>query len=96
MDQNSPMDGRLIRIPPIVWFMGAGLIVALLAIFVFNVTVTNVIYYGFLVLMMGSHFFMHGGHGGHRHASTSNTTESNENTIDPNKNEHSGHGGGCH
>jgi hypothetical protein len=92
MEHNSPIDDRPFRIPPIVWVLGIGLVVALLAIFVFNVAVKTVVYYGFFALMMGSHFFMHGshsGHGGHQHGSTSNT-------IDSNKNEHTGHSGGCH
>jgi bacteriorhodopsin len=95
MGHNSPIDDRPFRIPPIVWILGAGLIVAFVAIFVFNVPVSTVLYYGFFLLMMGSHFFMHGshaGHGGpaaHQHGSTSNADESN-------KNEHSGHTGGCH
>ena len=92
MEHNSPIDDRPFRIPRIVWILGAGLIAALVAIFVFKVAVSNVVYYGFFLLMMGSHFFMHGSHGGpsgHQHGSTSNTGESN-------KNEHSGHTGGCH
>ena len=92
MEDNSPIDDRLFRIPPIVWVLGVGLIVALLAIFVFNVAVKTVVYYGFFALMMGSHFFMHGahgGHGGHQHGSTSNNADST-------KNENSKHTGGCH
>jgi hypothetical protein len=64
MEDNSPMDDRLFRIPPIVWVLSVGLVVALLAIFVFNVAVKTVVYYGFFALMMGSHFFMHGSRGG--------------------------------
>ena len=95
MEQNSSIDDRPLRIPPIVWFLGVGLIVALVAVFFFNVAINTVAYYGFFALMMGSHFFMHGSHGGHggptghQHDSTSTTAESN-------KNEHSGHTGGCH
>ncbi len=92
MENNSPVEDRPLRIPPIVWFLGVGLVVALIAIFVFNVSINTVAYYGFFALMMGSHFFMHGshgGHGGHQHGSTSNNTDSN-------KGEHSGRAGGCH
>ena len=98
MEHNSPVDDRPLRIPPIVWVLGGGLIAALVAIFIFNVAFTTVVYYGFIALMVGSHFFMHGAHGGHgghggsaghQHGSTSNNT-------DTNKNEHSGHTGGCH
>jgi len=95
MEQNSPIDDRPFRIPAIVWVLGGGLIAALVAIFVLNVAVNTVAYYGFIALMMGSHFFMHGshsGHGGlarHQHGSTSNNTDST-------KNEQSRHTGGCH
>lgn len=95
MEHNSPIDDRPFRIPRIVWILGAGLIAALVAIFVFKVAVSNVVYYGFFLLMMGSHFFMHGSHGGHggpsghQQSSTSSTGESN-------KNEHSEHTGRCH
>jgi hypothetical protein len=95
MEDNSPIYDRPFRIPPIVWVLGVGLAVALLAIFVFNVAVKTVVYYGFFALMMGSHFFMHGahgghgGHGGHQHGSTSNNADST-------KNENSKHTGGCH
>jgi len=84
-----------IRIPPIVWFLGLGLIAALVAIFVFNVTLNTVVSYGFIALMLGSHLFMHrshgghGGHAGHQSGSASNPAEANTN-------EHSGHSGGYH
>ena len=97
-NSNVDIDDRPFRIPPIVWVLGIGLIVALAAIFVFNVAISTVVYYGFFALMIGSHFFMHGSHGGHgshgnsaehQHDTTSKTAQSN-------KNEHSGHTGGCH
>ncbi|RIK53725.1 MAG: hypothetical protein DCC59_06280 [Chloroflexi bacterium] len=78
-----------------VWFLGLGLIAALAAIFIFNVAVGTVAYYGLLAFMFGGHFFMHGSHGGHggsqehQHGPTSNAAESD-------KKEHSGHTGGCH
>lgn len=84
----SEMD-RPVRIPPIVWFLGLGLIVALAAIFIFNVTVSTVVNYGFIALMVGSHLFMHGSHGGHQHNTTPNAAESKENG-------HAGRSGGCH
>jgi hypothetical protein len=94
-NSNVDIDDRPLRIPPIVWVLGIGLIVALVAIFVFKVAISTVAYYGFFALMMGSHFFMHGSHGGHggpaghQHGSTSTTTATN-------KDEHSKHTGGCH
>ena len=92
MDNNSPFDDHPLRIPPIVWVLGGGLIAALVAIFVFNVAVNTVAYYGFFLLMMGSHFFMHGSHAGHRGHQHSSTSDN----ADANNNEHSKHTGGCH
>ncbi len=89
MESHPSVTDRPVRIPPIVWFLGLGLVVALVAIFVFNVALSTVVNYGFIALMVGSHLFMHGGHGGHQHNATPNTDENN-------KNEHAGHSGGCH
>lgn len=95
MENNSPIDDRPLRIPPIIWFLGLGLIAALVAIFIFNVAFSTVVYYGFFAIMMGSHFFMHGSHGGHggsaghQHGPASNAAESNEK-------EPPGRTGGCH
>jgi hypothetical protein len=90
MATNSPIEDRPpLRIPPIVWFLGVILITALAAIFVFNVAVSTVLNYGFFVLMMGSHLFMHGSHGGHQHGSPPNVAESNTN-------EKPERTGGCH
>lgn len=88
--------GRMARIPPIVWFLGAGLIAGLIAVFAFNVAVSTVVYYGFFALMIGGHFFMHGSHGGHgNHAAQSNKAETT--TPDPNKKDQpASHSGGCH
>ena len=100
MEQNSSIDDRPLRIPPIVWFLGLGLIAALVAIFIFNVAFSTVTYYGFFALMIGSHFFMHGSHGGHgssaghQHGPASNATEAD--SAESDKNEHAGHTGGCH
>lgn len=89
MESHPSVTDRPVRIPPIAWFLGVGLIVALVAIFFFNVAIKTVAYYGFLALMIGSHFFMHGGHGGHQPGVASNTDKAN-------KDEHAGHSGGCH
>ncbi|MBI1794124.1 MAG: hypothetical protein HYR70_08020 [Chloroflexi bacterium] len=99
MEQNTDITQRSRRIPRIVWFLAIGLVIALIAIFVFNVAVNIVAYYGFIVVMVGSHFFMHGSHGGHgNHAEQQPGAASNlaEADKDKNKNEHAGHSGGCH
>jgi hypothetical protein len=56
------------------------------------VAINTVAYYGFFALMVGSHLFMHGGHGGHaRHQPGAES-----NPAEAKKNEHAGHSGGCH
>jgi hypothetical protein len=98
MESHPSVTDRPFRIPSIVWLLGIGLIAALVAIFVFNVAVSTVAYYGFFALFAGSHFFMHGshaGHGdsaGHQHGPASNTVESDKSDT----NAHSRHTGGCH
>ena len=98
MESHPSVTDRPVRIPPIVWFLGAGLIAALVAVFVFNVALNTVVYYGFIALMFGSHLFMHGGHAGHgRHGGHSgNQTGAASNTDEAHKNDHAGHSGGCH
>lgn len=95
MEQNTDITQRQTNIPPIVWFLGIGLVVAVIAIFFFNVAVSTVAYYGLFAFMIGSHLFMHGGHGssgGHQHGPVSNAVESDQSDT----NKHSGHTGGCH
>lgn len=92
MESHHPTTNRAARIPPIVWFLGVGLIVALAAIFIFNVAVGTVAYYGFLAFMIGSHLFMHGGHGGH----TGHRPGVESNPAEVNKDEQASHSGGCH
>lgn len=95
MESHPSVTDRPVRIPPIVWFLGLGLIAALAAIFIFNVAVSTVAYYGLLAFMFSGHFFMHGSHGGHgdsqghQHGTASDRAGSNQN-------EHSRHTGGCH
>ena len=100
MESHPSVTDRPVRIPPIVWFLGLGLIAALIAIFVFNVAINAVAYYGFFALMIGSHFFMHGSHGGHGghggNTGQQSVTAPNPVEVDKDKNEHTGHSGGCH
>ena len=92
MESHPSVTDRPVRIPPIAWFLGIGLIGAFVAIFVFNVAINTVAYYGFFALMVGSHLFMHGGHGGHvRHQPGAES-----NPAEAKNNEHAGHSGGCH
>ena len=44
MESHPSVTDRPVRIPPIVWFLGIGLIAALVAIFVFNVAINTVAY----------------------------------------------------
>lgn len=99
MEQNStPAQQRLLRIPPIVWFLGIGLVIALIAIFVFNMAVSMVAYFGLFAFMVGGHFFMHGGHAGHGGQSghAEHQPGAVSNPGETNKNDHTGHSGCCH
>ena len=97
MESHPPVTDRPVRIPPIVWFLGLGLIAALIAIFVFNVALNTVAYYGFFTLMIGSHLFMHGSHGGHGGGNGQQSgTALNPAEVDQDKNQHAEHSGGCH
>lgn len=88
------------RVPPIVWFLGLGLLVALMAIFVFNVAINTVVSYGLIALMVGGHFFMHGSHGGHAghgappHAPANPDGSASAAQTSPD--DHRRHSGGCH
>lgn len=95
MESHPSVTDRPTRIPPIVWFLGLGLIAALAAIFVFNVAVSTVAYYGLLAFMFGGHFFMHGSHGGHG-SYAGHQSSAGSNAVETNKDEHAGHSGGCH
>ena len=99
MEQTSPTTKHPVHIPRIVWFLGAGLLAALIAVVVFNVPLNTVVYYGFVVLMIGSHFFMHGSHGGHAgHGQQGDALAKTGNTADATqvKDKQAGHSGGCH
>ncbi len=107
MEDTSPAADRPLRIPRIAWIAGAGLLAALVAITVFNVPLNTVVYYGFIILMIGGHFFMHGSHGGHaghgQHAnpSTANEAASPKAAQDvtgaaPSEDKQARRSGGCH
>jgi hypothetical protein len=92
MEHNSIPNQRPLQIPPIVWFLGIGLVIALIAIFVFNVAISTVAYFGLFAFMIGSHFFMHGGQSGHAEHQLGAVS----NPADADNDEHAGHSGGCH
>lgn len=97
MESHHPVTNRSVRIPPIVWFLAVGVLVALAAIFIFNVAVGTVVYYGLIALMASSCLFMHGSHGAHGDHSTHQPgAKSNPAEADNDKNEHAGHSSGCH
>jgi len=103
MEHNPPTTDRPLHVPPIVWVLGLGLIAALAAVFIFKVAVSTVVYYGFIALMMGGHFFMHGSHGGHGghagHGQRPGTTTNGDgpaSAAQSDQAEHTGHSGGCH
>lgn len=82
---------RPLRIPPMVWFLAAGLLAALVAMYVFAVPLSRVGYYGLFAFFIGSHFFMHGSHAGH---GTRDSTAAG--AASSSQDEHAGHSGGCH
>ena len=100
MEHNSSTTDRPVRVPPIVWILGLGLIVALAAIFVFNVPLSTVGYYALFAFFIGSHFFMHGAHGGHaghgQRTGTTTNVDGPASAAQSTKDEHAGHSGGCH
>lgn len=95
---------RPFRIHPAVWLIGAGLIAALVAIFVFKVAIGTVITYSFLGLMLVGHLFMHGSHGSHggqgahqqQRATPADTDTPDSQKSSESKDEQAGHSGGCH
>ncbi len=95
---SLPISATIRSIPRVVWFLLAGFVVALVAIFVFKVAVGTVVSYSFLGLMMFSHLFMHGGHGSHSsHGAQSGQVNSQlvDNTDPGQKDSSTGHSG-CH
>jgi hypothetical protein len=66
MEHNPPSRSRPGRVSPVVWFLGLGVVVALVALFVFKVPLNTVGYYALIAVFFGSHLFMHGSHGGHK------------------------------
>ena len=94
MDNNVSPDSQF-RIPTFVWVLAAGVLVGGIAVLVFKVAVGTVVSYGFLGIMMLSHFFMHGNHGSHNKQSDNNTLQNRP--VDQQGNQdHKGHSGGCH
>lgn len=91
MESHPSVTDRPTRVSPVVWILGAGLVVALVAIFIFNISISTVAYYGFLAFMFGGHFFMHGSHGTH-----GNHAGRDQSGAESNKDEHARHTGGCH
>ena len=100
MVHNFPTTDRPVRIPPIAWFLGLGLLIALVAIFMFNVPLGTVGYVAFIAFFIGSHFFMHGSHS--RHGGNEQRTDVQTNVDGPSgaaqstPNEQARHSGGCH
>lgn len=98
MEQNSssPSDATAqLRIPTAVWALLVAVVLGLLAIFVFKVAVGTVFTYGFLGLMILSHFFMHGGHGSHG-AHTNQTDPPASDGVKTDQDNSSAGLGGCH
>jgi hypothetical protein len=97
MNQLTPVNKFRMPIPGIIAI--AGLLIALVAIFVFKVALALVLNYGFFAVMLLSHFWMHGsrGHNNNRQENSTASNESNQlNTISVKNNDSQNHGHGCH
>ncbi len=70
MDNHPPVDNRLLYIPPIGWFLGACMIAALIAIFIFNISVKMTVNYSLLILIFGIKLFIQAGYGSRYQAHT--------------------------
>lgn len=84
---------RPVRVHPAVWLIAAGIVAALVAIFVFKVEIGTVFTYGVIGLMALSHLFMHGGHGGHGGAPAKKDGVVSDRQS---KDGQAGHSGSCH
>lgn len=94
MDQK-PLSFSNVRVPTVVWVLIAAVLIAGIAIFIFNVPLGTVVTYGLFGFMMLSHLFMHGNHGSHENHSENNTIQ-NGGSADQKANDHPGNKGGCH
>lgn len=96
---SEPYSAQRPRIPILVWVATAGLVLALIAVFVFNIAWSTVGYFGLIAFFVGSHFFMHGGHGTHNvhEPQSGSPAKAVDGPVDENQSEsqHSGHSGGC-
>jgi hypothetical protein len=97
MNQLTPSNK--FRIPTIGLIAIAGILIALIAIFVFKVAVGQVLYYGFFVAMITSHFWMHGGHGNHSKHQEQTDPSNTSNQLSPvpvENNDQQNRSHGCH
>ena len=96
---NPITPSNKFRIPTLGLITMAGLLIALIAILVFNVNPGLVFNYGLIVAMILSHFWMHAGHGKHsdpqEHASKSNSSDPLS-PVPVEKNDLQNHSHGCH
>lgn len=93
---SNVTSARRSGLPLAGWVALAGLIAAIVAIFVFNVAVGTVLTYGVIGLIFFGHLFMHGGHGSHSSHDGSTTSPSDTEAQAEQKNKHTDHSGGCH
>lgn len=97
MNQLTPSSK--FRIPTVGLIVIAGILIAMVAIFVFKVAVGQVLNIGFIVLMLTSHFWMHGSHGNHNkhQEQTDPFNGSNQlSTVPVENKDQQNHSHGCH
>ncbi|PKN88108.1 MAG: hypothetical protein CVU46_02075 [Chloroflexi bacterium HGW-Chloroflexi-8] len=93
MNQSTPTNK--VRIQPLVLTTVAGLLAALVAIFVFKVAVGLVINYSLIGAIILSHFWMHAGHAGNGQHQEQTSLSNSHDQVSPvpveNERKH-----GCH
>lgn len=94
MNQLTPSNK--FRIPTLGLIAIAGLLIALVAIFVFKVAIGLVLNYGFFAAMILSHFWMHAGHGNHNDHQDRASQPNPLNPVPVENNNSQNRGHGCH
>ena len=94
MEPTTQRSIRTLHVPGIVWAALAIVVAGVGAVLIFGVPGDRALTYGFLGVMILSHFLMHaghGGHGGHSHARSSGPESQPADGSDDHRSD-----GGCH
>ena len=94
MEPTTSRSIRRTHVPGIVWAALAIVAAGVGAVLIFGVPADRALTYGFLGLMILSHFFMHAGHGAHGKHSQARSSEPDSQPAKGSE-DHGSHGG-CH